>query len=179
MAYFNRGAISPENFQENAYAGQYSDDAVSQENLDFNYGIQESAYSGTEGDEGIIDMAALVETMLVDIVSQMPDSQRRAYLESQELQDLCEAGIVGHRSITRLNRQDDFTRRLHLAALQKAKENGDANWEALRKNRIEERRLRESIFKRYESQVRRDAMQAQKRLLKISPKAFDTLKDIR
>ena len=178
MGYFNRGVASPESFQENAYAGQYND-PVSQETLDPNYGIQESAYSGTEGDEGIIDMAALVETMLVDAICQMPDAQRKAYLESQELQDLCEAGIVGHRSITRLNKQDDFTRRLHLAALQKAKENGDANWEALRKNRIQERKLREAIFARYASAVRRDAQQAQKRLLRISPKAFDTLKDIR
>jgi len=178
MGYFNRGVASPESFQENAYAGQYND-PVSQENLDPNYGIQESAYSGTEGEEGIIDMAALIETMLVDAICQMPDAQRHAYLESQELQDLCEAGIVGHRSITRLNKQDDFTRRLHLAALQKAKENGDANWEALRKNRIEERRLREQIFARYANEVRRDAMQAQRRLLKISPRAFDTLKDIR
>ena len=178
MGYFNRGVASPESFQENAYAGQYND-PVSQENLDPNYGIQESAYSGTEGEEGIIDMAALIETMLVDAICQMPDAQRHAYLESQELQDLCEAGIVGHRSITRLNKQDDFTRRLHLAALQKAKENGDANWEALRKNRIQERRLREQIFARYANEVRRDAMQAQRRLLKISPRAFDTLKDIR
>lgn len=178
MGYFNRGVASPESFQENAYAGQYND-PVSQESLDPNYGIQESAYSGTEGEEGIIDMPALIETMLVDAICQMPDAQRHAYLESQELQDLCEAGIVGHRSITRLNKQDDFTRRLHLAALQKAKENGDANWEALRKNRIQERMLRAKIFAKYENQVRRDAMQAQKRLLRISPKAFDTLKDIR
>lgn len=177
MGYFNRGVSSPEAFQENAYSGQYND-PVSQENLQPNMGLQEGAMDGSEA-SGIIDMEALIETMLVDAICQMPDEQRKAYMESDELQMLVEAGVVGHRSITRLNKQDDFTRRLHLAALQKAKEQGDANWEALRKNRIQERKLREAIFRKYENQVRRDAMQAQRRMMKLSPKAFDTLKAVR
>lgn len=177
MGYFKRGVSSPESFQENAYSGQY-DSPESQESLQPNMGLQEGAIDGSE-DSGVIDMAALVETMLVDAICQMPDEQRKAYLESDELQMLVEAGVVGHRSITRLSKQDDFTRRLHLAALQKAKEQGDANWEALRKNRIQERKLREAIFKRYENAVRRDALQAQKRMQKLSPKAFETLKAVR
>ena len=176
MGYFNPGnRFTPQGFQEDTDLNQF--DPVSQENI--NTGIQESTYSGSEGEDGIVDMNALLETMLVDAICQMPDQQRRAYLESDELQMLVEAGVVGHRSITRLNKQDDFTRRLHLAALQKAKENGDADWEALRKNRVRERQLREKLFQRYESQVRRDAMQSQKRLLKISPKAFSQLNVVR
>lgn len=178
MGYFNRGVSSPESFQENAYTGQYND-PVSQESLQPNLGLQESYGAGSEGESGIIDMDSLIETMIVDLISQMPDEQRKAYMESTELQLLCEAGVVGKRSITRLNKQDDFTRRLHLAALQKAKEEGDANWEALHKNRIQERKLREAIFKRYENRVRRDAMQAQKRMQKLSPQAFAQLQAVR
>ena len=72
-----------------------------------------------------------------------------------------------------MTKYDDLTRRTHLAALQKAKEMGDADWEALRKNRIKERQLLDRIYKKYANKVKRDAIKSQKRLIKLSPKAFD------
>ena len=173
MGYFRNSSVTdPSTFQENVDLGQF--DPVSQENLQPQEGyMQEGA--GFEGQSGIIDHDALLETMIIDMISQMPDDMRKAYCESDEFANLCEAGVVGRKSITRLNKQDDFTRRLHLAALQKAKEDGAAEWEALRKNRVRERQLREKIFARYEARVRRDAQMAQKRMMQLNPRAFSML----
>ena len=54
-----------------------------------------------------------------------------------------------------------------------AREQGDADWEALRKNRINERRLLKKIYTKYQNRVRRNAMQSQKRLIKLTPDAFN------
>jgi hypothetical protein len=128
---------------------------------------------------GIIDIEALMETFVVDYVSQLNDAERKAFMESKDFQLMCEAGVVGRHSITRLNRFDDLTRRINLASLQMAREKGDADWEALRKNRIRERQLRERIFNKYATRVRNDAKQAQKRLVKINPAMFNMNRPIR
>lgn len=140
--------------------------------------IQESSDLNDDG-SGIVDTDSLLETYLVDLMDRMSDEQLKAYAESQEFQDLLEAGVAGRRSITRLNKQDDLTRRVNLASIQKAREMGDANWEALRKNRIRERELLDKIYKRWGNQVRRDAIASQKRLIKLSPRAFDMTRAVR
>ena len=132
-----------------------------------------------DGDDGIVDHEALTETYLVDLISQMSDEQRKVYYESDEFQNLLEAGVAGRRSIVRMNKQDDLTRRINLAAIQMAKEKGDADWEALRKNRVNERRLLDKIYSKYSNRVRRDAIQSQKNLIKLSPRAFSMVRDVR
>ena len=111
------------------------------------------------GNSSIANMNELLESAIVEHVSMMNDQERKAYLNSDEFHQLEEAGVV--------------TRRTHLAALQKAKEMGDADWEALRKNRIKERQLLDRIYKKYANKVKRDAIKSQKRLIKLSPRAFD------
>ena len=132
-----------------------------------------------DGDDGIVDHEALLETYLVDLIGQMSDEQRKVYYESDEFQNLLEAGVAGRRSIVRMNKQDDLTRRINLASVQMAKEKGDADWDALRRNRINERRLLDRIYQKYSSKVRRDAIQSQKNLVKLSPRAFDMVKAVR
>lgn len=132
-----------------------------------------------DGDDGIVDHEALIETYLVDLISQMSDEQRKVYFESDEFQNLLEAGVAGRRSVVRMNKQDDLTRRINLASIQMAKEKGDADWEKLRRNRVEERRLLDRIYQKYSSRVRRDAVQSQKNLIKLSPRAFSMVHDVR
>ena len=103
----------------------------------------------------------------------MNDEDYKAYTESDEFKNLVEAGVVGRRSIVRMNRSDDLTRRIHLAAIQMAREQGDSDWEALRKNRINERRLLNKIYTKYSTRVRRSAIQNQKRLVKLNPSMFN------
>ena len=162
--------------QVNAYLNEAAldyVDPVAQENLD--YPINEEA---TDTD-GIIDHEALLETLLIDQISQMSDEQRKVYFESQEFQNLLEAGVAGRRSVVRLNKQSDLIRRQNLAAIQMAREKGDADWEALRRNRQTERRLLDRIYQKYGQAARRDAQRAQRQLIKLSPNAFAMTKAIR
>lgn len=125
------------------------------------------------GDGRIKDQQFLQECMLIDQMERMSDEEYKAYTESDEFKNLLEAGITGRRSIVKMNRQDDLSRRINLAAIQMAREKGDADWEALRRNRVQERRLLDRIYKKYSMRVRRDAIQSQKRLVKLSPNAFN------
>ena len=122
---------------------------------------------------GIIDQDASMENMLVDEMNRMSDAEFEAYTESSEFNNLVEAGVLGRRSLVKMNRKDDLRRRIHLASIQMAREQGDADWEALRKNRINERRLLKKIYTKYQNRVRRNAMQSQKRLIKLTPDAFN------
>jgi len=122
---------------------------------------------------GIVDQDALLENMLIDQMNRMTDEEFQAYIESADFQNLVEAGVLGRRSVVKMTRKDDLNRRIHLASIQMAREQGDADWEALRKNRVNERRLLKKIYTKYSNRVRRDAMQSQKRLIKLTPDAFN------
>lgn len=122
---------------------------------------------------GIVDQDALLENMLIDQMNRMTDKEFQAYTESADFQNLVEAGVLGRRSVVKMTRKDDLNRRIHLASIQMAREQGDADWEALRKNRVNERRLLKKIYTKYSNRVRRDAMQSQKRLIKLTPDAFN------
>lgn len=150
-------------------------DPVTGETLNY----QNESAEEYDGDDGIVDHEALIETYLVDLISQMSDEQRKVYFESDEFQNLLEAGVAGRRSIVRMNKQDDLTRRINLASVQMAKEKGDADWERLRRNRVEERRLLDRIYQKYSNKVRKDAVQSQKNLVKLSPRAFSMVHDVR
>ena len=151
-------------------------------NEDVNYNeleTPETEEGVCDEDDGIQNMNAVLEQYLTDMVMKMSDAVREQYLQSDEFKALCEAGVVGRRSIVKFNRNDDLTRRIHLAAIQKARESGDADWEALRKNRVQEKKLLDKIYKKYANKVRGDAVKAQRRLIKLSPKAFDFSTPIR
>lgn len=147
---------------------------VMQEDVDVT--IDESLDDLSEGLEGsyhIVDPAALQEAMYMDQLDRMSDAEYNDYIKSDEYKMMCEAGLSGRRSIVKMNRQDDLTRRIHLASIQAAREQGDSDWEALRKNRVRERQLLKKIYQKYSNKVRRDAIQNQKRLIKLTPDAFN------
>lgn len=137
--------------------------------------VDQSEGSGNE----IEDQDALLEALLVDCISRLPEDARKAYLESEEFQGLYEAGVTKHRTLVRLSRADDLERRTHLAAVQMAREKGDADWEALRKNRVQERKLLNKIYAKYGLKVKQDAIKAQKRLISLTPNIFNTMRAIR
>ena len=131
------------------------------------------------GTAGIIDESAMMEAIIVQEAEKMSDEQRKDYLNSQEFNSLVEAGVVGKKAVMRLSREADMDRRIHLLCLQMGKEAGDADWEALRKNRIKERQLLNKLYNKYSNRVKRQAQMSQKRLVKLSPRMFDLKKPIR
>lgn len=126
------------------------------------------------GGESIQDMAALMEDMLVDCVSGMDDDSRKSFMESAEFQALLQenGGFVGRKTVVRLNKIDDLSRRIQLAAFHKAMEDGDPNYKELKKLQTKRRKLKEKIFAKYGNRVKNDAVKAQRALIKINPRAF-------
>ena len=120
--------------------------------------LEESTLGDVEAvyGDGISDKRSLMEALIIDCLTRMDDEQRGRILNSTEFDQLSEAAGVGKRNIVRLNKMSDFERRVHLAALQKAKEVGDADWEALRKNRIKDRQHKERIFNNYANRFNQD-----------------------
>ena len=119
-----------------------------------------------------LDQTVLMESFFSQTVAMMNEDERKQYLESDEVKALEEAGVIGKKTIVRLTKMDDLTRRIKIAAFQKAKDDGDPNWELLRKNRIKERELIGKIMNKYAMRVKKDAVVAQRSLLKVTPNAF-------
>lgn len=124
--------------------------------------------------ESINDMGALMENMLVDYVSSMDDDARKSFMESAEFQALLQenGGFVGRKTVVRLSRVDDLSRRIQLACFQKAMEDGDPNYKELKKLQAKRRKLKDKIFAKYSNRVTNDARKAQRALIKINPRAF-------
>ena len=151
----------------------------------FNQPVQEETqFDDIPLEEGVdegepLDMESLIETFVVDAVARMDDDTRKSFMESDSFKQMCEAGLLEARSIMRLNQEDDFTRRVKVAAIAKAHANNDALELALRKNRVKEKQLLDKIYKKYSMQVKRDVMQAQRKMKQINPQVFNTLRAIR
>lgn len=121
---------------------------------------------------GVADESELRGYIFESAVSAMPDEARKAYLESEECKAAVDEGVVGRRSIIRLNKADDLSRRTKLACLQKAKEDNTAEWQQLRKVQAKRKALLAKIATKYQSRVQRDAVKAQRAMLKVTPNAF-------
>ena len=124
------------------------------------------------GESGVADQQTFMESIFESAVMALPDEERKNYLESDEVKAALEAGVVGKRTIVRLSKVDDLSRRIKLAALQKAKEDNAAEWAQLKKNRVKERQLLNRIMTKYSTRVRNDAVKAQRALLKVTPNLF-------
>ena len=144
--------------------------------LDNMVSVKEGAEEGATiiSGDSIHDMSALMENMLVDYVSGMDDEARKDFMESTEFQALLQenGGFVGRKSVVRLNKVDDLSRRIQLAAFQKAMEDGDPNYKELKKLQAKRRKLKSKIFAKYSNRVKNDAIKAQRALIKINPRAF-------
>lgn len=132
----------------------------------------EEAIGVVDESSGVQDEAALMESIFESAVASMPEEDRNAYLQTDEVKAALEAGVIGKRTIVRLSKMDDLSRRIKLAALQKAKEENAAEWKQLRLNRIKERQLLNKIMARFGTRVRTSAQKSQRALLKVTPNAF-------
>ena len=111
------------------------------------------SYIDDTQEAGIQDATALFESFFVDYVNHMDDEERKQYLESDEVNALVEAKAIGRRTIVRLSKQDDYNRRITLAAMQKAKEQNSADWKRLKKAHMLKKLAIANIVKRYGNNV--------------------------
>lgn len=122
----------------------------------------------------------IIEMLIVDEVTHLGDDEK--------IKEFCAPGGVGEelvsegrltkKTIVRLSKQDDFSRRRKMMAIRLAKENNDPLYDKLTLNRVKERDLLDKIMKKYGTKGGRLAQQAQKEYLhpssdkKILPKSF-------
>lgn len=107
-----------------------------------------------------INTDELLEAFFYDDHYSDSDEEKQELLESSDV--LLEAKKISRRTIVRLNKNDDLTRRTGMAALQLAKDNNDNLWQKLVKNRIMERKLLAAIKKKYANKAQLVARKTQR-----------------
>ena len=107
-----------------------------------------------------LNMDELQEAFFYDDHYSDSDEEKRELLENADV--LMEAKKISRRTIVKLNKNDDLTRRTSMAALQLAKDNNDTLWKKLVKNRVQERKLLGAIKKKYANKAQIVARQGQR-----------------
>jgi hypothetical protein len=87
---------------------------------------------------------------------------QKAYVESAGVQSLIEAGKMSKKTYMILSKNDDLTRRAHLASLVLARNAKDPLFNQLALNRVKERKLRSTIFNKYKTKAMVVAKRSQK-----------------
>lgn len=123
-----------------------------------------------EGD--IVDMQALQENFIYTEVAALREEEIKEFLKSERCKALEEAGVIGRKTIVRLSKIDDLSRRTKIACFQLAKEKNDPLWTQLVKNRVKEKELISKLKQKYGNAGRRNAITGQKALIKAVPNIF-------
>ena len=118
-----------------------------------------------EAAEGM-DLAPLEEAYIYDELSHLTDENKKAFLQSEECKAMEEKALIGRKTLVRLDKNDDLTRRTKMAAFEMAKQKGDVLWDKLALNRVKERDLISKIMKKYGSKAQRIARVGQREHLK-------------
>lgn len=107
-----------------------------------------------------VNMDELLEAFFYDEFGSIPDNEKQAFIESADV--VLEKGKISRKTIVRLNKNDDLTRRTTMAALQLSKDANDNLWKALVGNRVKERKLLAAIKKKWGNKANAVARKAQK-----------------
>ena len=122
------------------------------------------------GGDGAIDESNIpegfLEMCIADEIAHLSDEKIREFCESEEAQAMLEAGVMRKKTLVRLSKKDDMSRRRTMAAFTIARDKKDPLWAKLVKNRVQERKLIGDIVKKYGSQADKVAKAGQKEYLK-------------
>lgn len=141
--------------------------------------IEDMVFKDTEGmsPEEAEDIAAVeveknmqVAALEAVVYFEGGEEAQKAFAESAEVQALVEARKMSKKTFVRLNKNDDFTRRAHLASLILARNAKDPLFNKLALNRKNERKLRSMIFKKYETKAKVVAKKSQAKHIKSMKK---------
>ena len=113
------------------------------------------------------DPNAIISQLIEMEVSQLPQ---------EKIQEFCAPGGVGEtlvaegklskKTIVRLSKKDDLSKRKKMIALNLAKQNNDPLWDKLALNRVKERELISKIMTKYGNKSEKLAVKSQKDFLK-------------
>lgn len=112
------------------------------------------------------DMDAYNETCLYMELASLPYEDRKAIVESEEAAVLEAKGLIGRKTLIRLNKNDDVARRKSAAAYQMAKDNNDPLWRKLVFHMGKKNEYKQKILKKYDSKATRVAKKSQKDFMK-------------
>jgi len=95
---------------------------------------------------------------------------QKSFTESAEVQAMVEAQKMSKKTFVRIGKNDDLTRREHLAALILCRNAKDPLFKQLALNRVKERKLRLAIFTKYGTKAKTIAKRSQKEHIKNAKK---------
>lgn len=96
-----------------------------------------------------VNMDELLEAFFYDEFGSVSDSAKKTFIQENATFIEEGKGRVSKKTIVRLNKNDDLSRRTTMAALQIARDKNDPLWQKLVSNRVLERKLLASISKKY------------------------------
>lgn len=114
----------------------------------------------------IMNKNELLENYIYDELSRLPDERRKEFLDSQESKVMMEAGLISKKTLIKLSKEDDLSRRIKMACLQIAKDSDDHLYSELVKVRIKEKELLDKITNKYTNKAVKTAKMGQKDFLK-------------
>lgn len=115
---------------------------------------------------------ALNEAYVYDELSHLPQEELDEFLASEQCEVMCEEGMVSRRTLVRLSKNDDLSRRTTMAAFEMAKKNNDPLWNKLVKIRALEKKYVSSIVKKYNTKASKAAKESQKEYIKGNKQFF-------
>lgn len=116
---------------------------------------------------------SLYTSFLIDEVAHMDDEARNKFLAEQA--PILEAkGILGKRTIVRLSRMDDLSRRKNVAAIQLAKDKNDRLWIDALKARKKYKEYLAKIYVKYDSKSNQVAKKGQQEYIRNKHKFIST-----
>ena len=108
------------------------------------------------------DPSHLEECFIADEISRLPEDKIKEFCEAGGVgEQLVQEGKLRKKTLVRLSKQDDLTRRTKMGALLLAKEKKDPLYAKLVKNRQQKRELVSKIMAKYGSKGQKVARQAQ------------------
>ena len=112
--------------------------------------IMEGANNNSIINEEFKDASQLEECFIADEVSRLPEDKIKEFCEAGGVgEQLVQEGKLRKKTLVRLSKQDDLTRRTKMGALLLAKERKDPLYDKLVKNRMMKRDLVNKIMKKY------------------------------
>ena len=128
--------------------------------------IFESGTANSVIAEEFKDTTLLEECFIADEISRLPEDKIKEFCEAGGVgEQLVQEGKLRKKTLVRLSKQDDLTRRTKMGALLLAKEKNDPLYAKLVKNRQQKRDRVEQFMKKYGTKGQRVARQAQSEYL--------------